>query len=105
MLALFLSPVLSVVTNAVTAPALIVVGILMVSSLGQIEWNKFEVAVPAFFTMLMMPLTSSIATGLAVGFVFYPLTMVLKGKAKEVNPIMYIFAVLFLIYLGTVGSM
>lgn len=105
LLALFLSPVLSVVTNAVTAPALIVVGILMVSSLGQIEWNKFEVAVPAFFTMLMMPLTSSIATGLAVGFVFYPLTMVLKGKAKEVSPIMYIFAVLFLIYLGTVGSM
>ena len=105
LLALFLSPVLSVVTNAVTAPALIVVGILMVSSLSQIEWNKFEVAVPAFFTMIMMPLTSSIATGLAVGFVFYPLTMVLKGKAKEVNPIMYIFAVIFLVYLFTVGSM
>ena len=82
-----------------------VVGILMVSSLSQIEWSKFEVAVPAFFTMIMMPLTSSIATGLAVGFVFYPLTMVLKGKAKEVNPIMYIFAVIFLIYLSTVGSM
>lgn len=105
LLALFFSPVLMVIPNAVTAPALIVVGILMVSSLGQIEWNKFEVAVPAFFTMLMMPLTSSIATGLAVGFVFYPLTMILKGKAKEVHPIMYVFAVLFLIYLGTVGSM
>lgn len=105
LLALFFSPVLMVIPNAVTAPALIVVGILMVSSLGQIEWNKFEVAVPAFFTMLMMPLTSSIATGLAIGFVFYPLTMILKGKAKEVHPIMYIFAVLFLIYLGTVGSM
>ena len=105
LLALFFSPVLGVITSAVTAPALIVVGILMVSSLGQIEWNKFEVAVPAFFTMLMMPLTSSIATGLAVGFVFYPLTMILKGRAKEVHPIMYIFAVLFLVYLGTVGSM
>jgi adenine/guanine/hypoxanthine permease len=105
LLALFFSPVLGVITSAVTAPALIVVGILMVSSLGDIEWKKFEVAVPAFFTMLMMPLTSSIATGLAVGFVFYPLTMILKGRAKEVHPIMYIFAVIFLIYLGTVGSM
>ena len=105
LLALFFSPVLMVIPDAVTAPALIVVGILMVSSLGQIEWGKFEVAVPAFFTMLMMPLTSSIATGLAVGFVFYPLTMVLKGKAKDVHPIMYVFAVLFLVYLGTVGSM
>ena len=105
LLSLFFLPVLSVVTTAVTAPALIIVGILMVSSLGQIEWNKFEIAVPAFFTMLMMPLTSSIATGLAVGFVFYPLTMILKGKAKEVHPIMYIFAVIFVIYLATVGSM
>ena len=105
LLALFFSPVLSVVTNAVTAPALVVVGILMVSSLGDIEWKKFEVAVPAFFTMIMMPLTSSIATGLAVGFVFYPLTMILSGKAKQVHPIMYIFAAIFLVYLGTVGSM
>ena len=105
LLALFFSPVLSVVTNAVTAPALVVVGVLMVSSLGDIEWKKFEVAVPAFFTMIMMPLTSSIATGLAVGFVFYPLTMILSGKAKQVHPIMYIFAAIFLVYLGTVGSM
>jgi adenine/guanine/hypoxanthine permease len=105
LLALFFSPVLGVITSAVTAPALIVVGILMVSSLGEIEWKKFEVAVPAFFTMIMMPLTSSIATGLAIGFVFYPITMILSGKAKQVHPIMYIFGLIFLIYLGTVGSM
>ncbi len=101
LLALFFSPVLSVITSAVTAPALIVVGILMVASLGQIEWSRFEVAVPAFLTMIMMPFTSSIATGIAVGFIFYPLTMIIKGKAKEVHPIMYIFAVIFLIYLIT----
>ncbi len=101
LLSLFFLPLLVVVTNAVTAPALIIVGILMVSSLGQIEWNKFEVAVPAFFTMLMMPLTSSIATGIAVGFIFYPLTMILKGKAKEVSPIMYVFGIVFLLYLAT----
>lgn len=99
--ALFFSPVLSVVTNAVTAPALIIVGILMVSALGQIAWERFEVAVPAFLTMIMMPLTSSIATGIAVGFIFYPLTMIIKGRAKDVNPIMYLFAVIFLVYLIT----
>jgi adenine/guanine/hypoxanthine permease len=105
LLSLFFLPVLVVITEAVTAPALIVVGILMVSSLGVIKWDKFEVAVPAFFTMLMMPLTSSIATGLAIGFIFYPITMVLSGKAKQVHPIMYIFGVIFLIYIGTVGAM
>lgn len=99
--ALFFSPVLSVVTNAVTAPVLIIVGILMVSALGQIAWERFEVAVPAFLTMIMMPLTSSIATGIAVGFIFYPLTMIIKGRAKDVNPIMYLFAVIFLVYLIT----
>ncbi|WP_421662983.1 NCS2 family permease [Lysinibacillus telephonicus] len=100
LLALFLSPLLSVITSAVTAPALIVVGVLMVASLGQIAWHRFEIAVPAFLTMIMMPLTYSIATGIAVGFVFYPLTMIIKGKAKEVSPIMYIFAVIFLLYLA-----
>lgn len=99
--ALFFSPLLSVITSAVTAPALIVVGVLMVSSLGKIEWEKFEIAVPSFLTMIMMPLTSSIATGIAIGFIFYPLTMLVKGKAKEVNPIMYMFGVIFLLYLIT----
>ncbi|MGG2056656.1 NCS2 family permease [Lysinibacillus pakistanensis] len=101
LLALFISPLLGVITSAVTAPALIIVGVLMVASLGQIAWNRFEIAVPSFLTMIMMPLTYSIATGIAVGFIFYPLTMIIKGKAKEVNPIMYVFAVIFLLYLAT----
>ena len=101
LLALFFSPVLSVVTSAVTAPALIIVGVLMVASLGEIQWKNFEIAVPAFLTMVMMPFTGSIATGIAVGFIFYPLTMLLKGRAKEIHPIMYVFAVIFLLYLIT----
>lgn len=101
LLALFFSPTLSVITSAVTAPALIVVGVLMVSHLGQIAWDRFEIAVPAFLTMIMMPLTFSIATGIAVGFIFYPLTMIVKGKAKEVSPIMYFFGLVFLVYLVT----
>lgn len=98
LLSLFFFPVLSVVTSAVTAPALIIVGVLMVSSLGKIEWTKFEIAVPSFLTMLFMPLSYSIATGIAVGFIFYPITMIIKGRAKEISPIMYLFFVIFLLY-------
>ncbi|OZM55791.1 guanine permease [Lottiidibacillus patelloidae] len=97
-LSLLFFPLLSVVTSAVTAPALIVVGILMVSALGKIEWDKFEIAVPAFFTILAMPLTYSIATGIAFGFIFYPITMMMKGKQKEIHPIMYGLFVLFVLY-------
>ncbi|MFX3624863.1 MAG: NCS2 family permease [Ectobacillus sp.] len=98
LLALLFSPLLSVVTPSVTAPALIIVGILMVSSLGEIDWEKFEVAVPAFLTIIAMPLTYSIATGIAIGFIFYPITMVFKGRSKEVHPIMYVMAVIFVLY-------
>jgi AGZA family xanthine/uracil permease-like MFS transporter len=98
LLALFLSPLLGVITPSVTAPALIIVGILMVSSLKNIDWNRLEVAVPAFFTIIMMPLSYSIATGIACGFVFYPITMLLKGKGKEIHPIMYLLFVVFILY-------
>ena len=97
-LALLFSPLLSVITSAVTAPALIIVGMLMASSLKLIHWDRFEVAVPAFLTVIMMPLTYSIATGIACGFVFYPITMFMKGKAKQVHPIMYGLFVVFLLY-------
>lgn len=97
-LSLFFFPLLSVITTPVTAPALIIVGILMASSLGEIDWKRFEIAVPAFLTMITMPLTYSIATGIAVGFIFYPITMIVKGRAKEINPIMYLFFAIFLIY-------
>src|SRR5690606_2752772 len=98
LLALFFFPLLSVITPAVTAPALIIVGVLMASSLRHIEWHKFETAVPAFFTMAAMPLTYSIATGIAVGFVFYPITMIFRKRMKEIHPIMYFFFVVFILY-------
>lgn len=99
-LALFFSPLLVtfMMAPSVTAPALIIVGILMASSLSRIDWNKFEIAVPAFLTILLMPLTYSIATGIAMGFIMYPVTMVAKGKAKEVHPIMYVLLVVFILY-------
>ncbi|MBD7945964.1 NCS2 family permease [Psychrobacillus sp. Sa2BUA9] len=98
LLSLFFYPVLDVVTSYVTAPALIIVGALMVSSLGSIEWTKFEVAVPAFFVVIAMPLTYSIATGIAIGFIFYPITMIVAGRIKEIHPIMYGLWVIFVAY-------
>lgn len=98
--ALFFSPLLSVVTPQVTAPALIIVGVLMASSLAGIKWSEFENAIPAFLTVVTMPLTYSISTGIALGFIVYPLMMVFKGKYKEVHPIMYAMFVVFVAYLG-----
>lgn len=100
LIALFFSPLLSVVTSAVTAPALIIVGVLMVASLGKIDWTKFEIAVPAFLTIISMPLTYSIATGIAIGFVFYPITMIVKGNVKAIHPIMYFLFIIFVVFLA-----
>ena len=98
LLALFFSPLLQVITVEVTAPALIIVGVLMSTALKKIEWDKFEIAVPAFLTIIAMPLTYSIATGIAIGFVFYPITMIMKGRAKEISPVMYLLSVIFILY-------
>lgn len=98
LLSLFFAPLLGVVTAEVTAPALIIVGVLMCTALRDIEWEKFEIAVPAFLTIVAMPLSYSIATGIAVGFVFYPITMLIKGRGKEIHPIMYGMFVIFILY-------
>ncbi len=97
-LALFFSPILSVVTSAVTAPALIIVGVLMASHLTKVAWNEIEEALPAFLTVIMMPFSFSIASGIAAGFIVYPITKVFKGQAKEVHPVMYVLFFVFLIY-------
>jgi AGZA family xanthine/uracil permease-like MFS transporter len=99
LLALFFSPLLVVVTDQVTAPALIIVGVLMASSIGNIEWKRLEIAIPAFLTIVAMPLTYSISTGIALGFVAYPLTMLVAGRAKELHPIMYGLSVVFILFL------
>lgn len=99
-LALFFFPVISVIANvaAVTSAALVIVGVLMASNLGKIEWGKIDEAVPAFITVIAMPFTYSIATGIALGFILYPLTKVVKGEGKKVHPIMYIMFIVFLAY-------
>lgn len=93
----FFGPLVSAVSglSAITAPALIIVGSLMMGNVVHINWHEFEEAFPAFLIILSMPLTSSIATGIALGFISYPMLKVVKGKWREVHPIVYVFAVLF----------
>ncbi|MDZ5712872.1 NCS2 family permease [Jeotgalibacillus haloalkalitolerans] len=98
LLSIFFFPLLEVITSAVTAPALIIVGVLMVSALSKIDWTRFEIAVPAFLTIIAMPLTYSIATGIAIGFIFYPITMLVTGKGKQIHPVMYALFVIFVLY-------
>ncbi|HJG48520.1 MAG TPA: NCS2 family permease [Facklamia tabacinasalis] len=96
-LAAFFAPVISIVPTAATAPALIIVGILMVSSFADIEWSDFSVAVPAFFTSVFMGLAYSISNGIAAGFITYGLVKIVKGEAKEVHPILWISMGLFIL--------
>jgi AGZA family xanthine/uracil permease-like MFS transporter len=97
MISAFFGPLVSAVSglSAITAPALIIVGSLMMGSIAQIKWGELDEAFPAFLIILSMPLTSSIATGIALGFISYPIMKVFKGKWRDVHPLVYIFAVLF----------
>lgn len=96
-LSAFFGPLVSAVSglSSITAPALIIVGSLMMGSIANVRWNELEEAFPAFLIILSMPLTSSISTGIALGFISYPLLKVVKGKWREVHPLLYVFAVLF----------
>ncbi|MRX73968.1 NCS2 family permease [Bacillus lacus] len=102
----FFSPLVGAVSGiaAITAPALIIVGSLMIGSISNIKWNELDEAFPAFLVILTMPLTSSIATGIALGFIAYPLMKIAKGKWREVHLFVYIFAILFFIQLAFIGG-
>lgn len=97
-IAAFFGPLVSSLSSvaAITAPALIIVGSLMISAVKHIDWDSFDEAFPAFIIILTMPLTSSIATGIELGFILYPLLKIFKGQARKVHPLLYIFAALFL---------
>jgi len=102
-LAMFFAPVAGAIPPIATAPALIIVGSLMIGAVTSIKWTDMTEAIPAFLTMLAMPLTFSIANGLALGFIFYPLLKVLTGRWREASPLVYILAGLFVlryVYLG-----
>ena len=82
----------------ITAPALVIVGALMIQGIAGIDWKDFSEALPAFFTMIAIPFTYSIGDGLAVGFISYPLVKLLSGKGAKVGWLMYLMAVVLLCY-------
>ena len=95
--ALFAAPVAGVIPAAATAPALIVVGSLMVGTVAEIRWADPVLAMPAFLTMITIPLTSSIANGIAIGFIAYTALMVVRGRYREVSWLVYLLAALFVL--------
>lgn len=102
-LSIFFLPIIGIVPAAATAPALIIVGAMMLNSVVDIPWGEMDEALPAFIAIAAMPFTYSIATGIALGFIAYPIIKLAAGKAKEVHGITYVLAVLFIIrfiYLG-----
>lgn len=99
--AMFISPIALAIPGEATAPALIIVGIMMASSLLDINLNDFTEAFPAVLTAIMMPFTFSIATGLALGFVAYAALNVVVGKASRVHWMMYVLSAFFVYYFYT----
>ena len=99
-------PVIGMIPTAATAPALIVVGSLMMTSVAEIKWSDPAVAMPAFLTIVMIPLSYSIANGLAFGFIAFVLIRVCLGRWREVHWLVYLLAALFVVrflYIGTMG--
>ncbi|HQI09614.1 MAG TPA: NCS2 family permease [Fervidobacterium sp.] len=97
---LFFSPLALTIPSAATAPALIFVGVLMIKSLLSIKWDDITDAVPAFVTLAMIPFTYSIANGIALGIITYPIIKALSGKWKEVHWFTWLLAILFIGYLS-----
>lgn len=93
----FLATFVSAIPSAATAPALVAVGIMMMSSFKEIKWDDLEEAIPAFFAGIFMALCYSISYGIAAGFIFYCITKICKGKIKEIHPILWVVTVLFIL--------
>ncbi len=97
LLSCFAAPVAHVVPQAATAPALIIVGVLMLKGATEVNWGDFEEACPAFLVISMMPFAYSISDGIGFGFISYSIIKVARGKAKEVPVLVYIISVLFIL--------
>ena len=96
-LALFFSPIFLGIPSAATAPALIIVGVMMMTPIVQIDWTDFREAIPAFLTVILMPVAYSISDGILIGVISYVVLNALTGKVKKVSVTMWVLAVLFIL--------
>jgi adenine/guanine/hypoxanthine permease len=99
-LALFLTPLVSIVPYEAASPALVVVGFLLMTRIKDIPWDDYTLAIPAFLTIVLMPFTFSITNGIGAGFVSYAVLRLAGGRAREVHPLLWVVAVLFVAYFG-----
>jgi AGZA family xanthine/uracil permease-like MFS transporter len=98
LVAMFFAPLVKVVPFEAASTALVVVGFLMITTVRQIDWSDYTIAVPAFLTVTLMPFTYSISNGIGAGIITYVVLKVFTGRAREIHPLMYGIAVLFVLY-------
>jgi len=98
LLSIFFSPLAGIIPLEAAAPALVVVGFLMMTHVREVPWDDLELGIPAFLTIVLMPFTYSITNGIGAGFIAYVFIKVTRGKAREVHPMMWIAAVAFIVY-------
>ncbi len=98
LVAMFFTPLINLVPFEAVAPALVVVGFMMVSQVGRIDWQDWGIAIPAFLTFTLMPFTYSIANGLGAGFVAFVLIRTFQGRSRDVHPLMWAVAAAFLLF-------
>jgi AGZA family xanthine/uracil permease-like MFS transporter len=98
LLAMFFAPLINIVPSEAATPALVFVGFLMMSQVVKIDWNDIEEGLPAFLTMALMPFTFSITIGIGAGFLMHVVLKLVRGKARQVHPLMYVVAAAFLVY-------
>lgn len=95
---MFLAPLVNIIPSEAAVPALVLVGFLMMQQVGGIDWKDVEIAIPAFLTIALMPFTYSISVGIGAGFLAYVIIKVALGKLREVHPLMWVVAALFVVY-------
>jgi AGZA family xanthine/uracil permease-like MFS transporter len=101
--AMFCAPIVAAIPSYATAPALILVGALMCSSVAKVDWGDFTDAVPAFLTLIATPLTFSIATGLSLGLLSFTFLKLFTGRHKEISPLIWVLSALFLLRYAFLG--
>lgn len=93
----FFAPIVGMVSSAATCGALVVVGYLMLSDVGEIDWKSIEHALPAFFIIIGIPMTYSITNGIGMGFIAYCVIMIVQGRIRDIKPLMWVAAIAFLV--------
>jgi AGZA family xanthine/uracil permease-like MFS transporter len=98
LVAMFFTPLVQVVPSEAAAPVLVIVGALLISQIRDLEWSDLSLVIPAFLTIALMPFTYSITNGIGAGVVSYVLLRVAVGRRRDVHPLMWVVAAVFVVY-------